>query len=308
MTITASLFSQQLQHFPRIEFQRLVMKHNAEAHAKGFGCWTQFVSMMFCQLAQADSLRQICLGLKNCVGKLRHLGVFSAPNKSTLSYANCNRPAALYEDLFYQTLSHFRSQGGLGHRKSKFRFKNKLMSFDSSTISLCLSLFPWASYRKAKGGVKIHVLLDHDDYMPSFVSLTTARKHDAPVACSLHLNQGSIIALDRGYNDYAWYRQLTEQGVFFVTRLKSNATYTVIKSFPVPKKRTIISDEHIRRTGVKAQKWCNFTLRKIVVWDAEHEREIVLLTNHLDFGATTIAAIYKIAGRSNCFSKHSNRT
>ena len=149
----ASLFNQLLQHFPRTEFATLVKKNDAERCAKGFGCWTQLVSMLFCQLAHADSLREICNGLGCCVGKLVHLGITKAPNKSTLSYANEHRPAKLYEDLFFTALARFRDEEGLGARKKKFRFKNKLLSLDSTTISLCLELFPWAKFRRAKGGV-----------------------------------------------------------------------------------------------------------------------------------------------------------
>src|SRR4051794_20808053 len=138
----ASLFNQLLQHFPRMEFGALVKENNAERCAKGFGCWTQLVSMLFCQLAHADSLREICNGLGCCLGKLVHLGITKAPNKSTLSYANEHRPAKLYEDLFYTALQRFRNEGGLGPRKKKFRFKNKLLSLDSITISLCLELVP----------------------------------------------------------------------------------------------------------------------------------------------------------------------
>jgi hypothetical protein len=143
--------------------------------------------MLFCQLARADSLREICGGLSCCLGKLVHLGVGKAPKKSTLSYANEHRPAALYEDLFWSALKRFREQGGIGARKKKFRFRNKLLSLDSTTISLCLSLFPWAEFRRAKGGVKAHVLLDHDDYMPSYVLITEATCHDMKAARLLNL-------------------------------------------------------------------------------------------------------------------------
>lgn len=289
----ASLFSQLLQHFPRTEFQRLVRKHGAERGAKGFTCWTQFIAMLFCHLGRADSLREICGGLACCLGKLNHLGVFTAPNKSTLSYANANRPAELYEDLFWATADRLRSSGGLGRRKKKFRFKNKLLSLDSTTISLCLSLFPWARFRRAKGGVKVHVLLDHDDYMPSYVLITEASKHDRVGARFLDLNPGSIIAFDRAYNDYKLFAKWTRLSVYFVTRAKSNANFDVMKSRPVPKRSNVLSDETVRLSGVGAWEKCPHLLRRIVVWDAENEREIVLLTNHLDFGATTLAGIYK---------------
>jgi len=167
MVRTASLFSQLLQEVPRDVFTKLVREHQAERNAKGFTCWTQFTAMLFCQLARADSLRKICNGLACCLGKLVHLGIPRGPSKSNLSYANAHRPAALFEELFWTVSAHFREQRRFGGRKHKFRFKNKLLSLDSTTLSLCLNLFPWAQFRRAKGAVKVHVLLDHDDYMPS---------------------------------------------------------------------------------------------------------------------------------------------
>jgi hypothetical protein len=293
MLQAASLFNQLLQHFPRTEFASLVKKHQAERAAKGFTCWTQFVAMTFCQLAHADSLREICNGLACSEGKLVHLGITNAPNKSTLSYANEHRPAALFEDLFYTSLNRFRSQQGMGARKAKFRFKNKLLSLDSTTISLCLDLFPWAKFRRAKGGVKAHVLLDHDDYLPSYVLITEAKKSDVRIAQSLDLNAGSIVAMDRGYNDYALFGKWDGRGVFFVTRLKDNAAYEVVESAIGPLPRNILADELIRFTGAKAVKDYPHPIRRVVVWDPINEREIVLLTNLLHFGPTTIAAIYK---------------
>lgn len=293
MIKVASLFSQLLHHFPRTEFAHLVTKHGAEHRAKGFTCWTQLVAMLFCHLAHADSLREICGGLACCQGKLRHLGIGTAPNKSTLSYANKHRPASLYEDLFWTMLQRFRNSGSLGNRKRKFRFKNKLLSLDSTTISLCLSLFPWAQYRRAKGGVKVHVLLDHDDYMPSFIRLTEAKRHDRTVAHDFHLKPGSIVALDRAYNDYKLFSYWTLNKVFFVTRQKENAVYEVVEERRLPQNRSILKDQIIKLTGVDAEKKCPHLLRRIVVWDKVKEREIILLTNHLEFGSTTIAAIYK---------------
>ena len=293
MLQVASLFNQLLHHFPRTEFAALVKKHSAEYAAKGFTCWTQFVAMLYCQVAHVDSLREICNGLACSEGKLVHLGVLNAPNKSTLSYANEHRPAALYEELFYTSLNRFRGQQGMGIRKAKFRFKNKLLSLDSTTISLCLDLFPWAEFRRAKGGVKAHVLLDHDDYLPSYVLITEAKKSDVRIAQALDLNPGSIVAMDRAYNDYALFGKWTQRKVFFVTRLKENAVYKVVESAIGPLPKNILADERIRFTGAKAEKNCPHLMRRVVVWDDLNEREIVLLTNLLQFGATTIAAIYK---------------
>ena len=303
MVKTASLFSQLLQQVPRNEFAALVNKHQGERNAKGFTCWAQFTAMLFCQLAHADSLRDICNGLACCLGKLTHLGIARGPSKSNLSYANAHRPAAIFEDLFWTMTERFRAQSHLGSRKHKFRFKNKLLSLDSTTITLCLNLFPWAQFRRAKGGVKAHVLLDHDDYMPSYVLISKAKMHDAKVLALLRLNAGSIVAMDRAYNDYKQFARWTEAGVYFVTRMKDNAVYEVVEERDVPLYRNILSDEIILLTGAQAQKKCPHKLRRIVVWDADNEREIVLLTNHLDFGATTIADIYKERWQIELFFK-----
>jgi hypothetical protein len=289
----ASLFNQLLQHFPRSEFSALVRKHGAERGAKGFSCWTQLVSMLFCQLAHADSLREICNGLGCCLGKLVHLGIGKAPNKSTLSYANEHRPATLYEDLFYTALQRFRDEKGLGPRNQKFRFRNKLLSLDSTTITLCLEMFPWANFRRSKGGVKAHVLLDHDDYLPRYVLVTEAGRSDVKMAGAFPLNPGSIVVMDRGYNDYALFGKWTAEEIYFVTRLKENAAFELAQECAVPQHRNILSDQLIRFSGDKAQKDCPCLLRRLVVWDDVNGREIALLTNLLAFGATTIAAIYK---------------
>src|ERR1017187_9612310 len=154
-------------------------------------------------------------------------------------------------------------------------------------------LVPLGQVPPAKGGVKAHVLLDHDDYLPSYVLITEAKKSDVRMAQSLDLNAGSIVAMDRGYNDYALFGKWTDRGVFFVTRLKDNAAYEVIESAMGPLPRNILADELIRFTGAQAVKDCPHLMRRVVVWDPIHEREIVLLSNLLPFGPTTIAAIYK---------------
>ena len=308
MVKVTSLFSQLLSHFPRADFYRLVATHQAERNAKGFTCWTQFVAMLFCQLAHADSLRDISNGLRCCLGKLKHLGISRAPSHSTLSYANAHRPAEFYQNLYFAAYNHFQANGGLGSRKTKFRFKNKLLSFDSTTISLCLSLFPWAKFRKAKGGVKVHTGLDHDSYAPTFISITEAKQHDVRAIRLLSVNPGSILVFDMGYTDYTLYGKWTAQGVFFVTRMKDNAVYRVVKNLPVPQHRNILSDQIIRLTGVNAADKCPHDLRRIVVWDEENKREIVLLTNHLDFGSTTIAAIYKDRWEIELFFKALKQT
>jgi hypothetical protein len=270
-----------------------VKKHAAERAAKGFTCWTQFVSMLFCQLGRADSLREICNGLGCCLGRLVHVGITHAPRRSTLSYANEHRPAALFEELFWTASARSREQQALGGKKHKFRFKNTLLSLDPTTISLCLTMFPWAKFRRAKGGVKAHVLLDHDDYLPAYVLLTEAKRSDVKLADSFRLNPGSIVAIDRGYIDYALFARWSMAGVFFVTRLKDNAAFEVVEECQIPANRNIRADPLIRLTGTRAQADYPELLRRVVVWDADNECEIVLPTNLLEFAATPIAAIYK---------------
>lgn len=163
-----SIFSQLLQLFPRMEFEQAVRDHKAEYQARGFTCWGQFVAMLFCQLGRAYTLREICGGLASCEGKLKHLGLPDAPKKSTLAYANEHRPWSLYQTIFQQLLAKCQiAIAGRGQNR-KFRFKNKLVSLDSSVIDLSLKLFDWAKFRRTKGAVKLHLLLDHDGYLPSF--------------------------------------------------------------------------------------------------------------------------------------------
>ena len=296
----ASLFSQLLSLFNRTDFAYLAREHEMERYAKGFTTWTHFVAMLFCQVAQAKSLREICGGLASTIGKLKHLGVFKAPKKSTLSYANKHRSWEFFRDLFYQTLETcHRAFSG----KRRFRFKNKLLSLDSTTISLCLNLFPWAKFRRKKGAVKLHLLLDHDGYFPTFAHVTEGAQHDVKAARLLSLAPDSIVAMDRGYIDYSLLGHWTEKEIYFVTRLKENADYEVVEELPVPKNRNIISDQIIRLTGINTKKKYPYALRRVAVWDEENAREIVLLTNHLEFGATTISAIYKDRWQIELFFK-----
>jgi hypothetical protein len=291
MSYNTSLFGQILKIIPASTFARAVRETRAERHSKGFSSWDQFVAMLFCQFTQSKSLREVSDGLRVTCGKLNHLRVASAPPKSTLAYANAHRPWQLYERLFMNLLAacHNESPG----KKRKFRFKNPLFSLDATTIDLCLSLFPWAKFRQTKGAVKLHLLLDHDGYLPSFAVITEGAVHEVNVARELVLPVGSIVAMDRGYNDYALFERWTQQGVYFVTRQKENAAYEVVEEYALPQNSNIRADQNIRLTSAKGMKTCPSTLRRVVVWDEQNEREIVLLTNHLGFGSTTIAAIYK---------------
>ncbi|HRS32823.1 MAG TPA: IS4 family transposase, partial [Rectinema sp.] len=208
-----------------------------------------------------------------------------------LSYANVHRPWEMYRDLFYLLLERYR--GTITGRKRKFRFRNKLLSLDSTTISLCLSMFPWAQFRQAKGAVKLHLLLDHDGYLPSYAYISNGKKHDVTVARKVPLSKGSIVTMDRGYNDYSLFSSWTRSGIYFVTRMKDNAVFNVVKEREIQPHSTILADQFIRFTGLGAWEKCPHILRRVVVWDDVHNEEIVLLTNHFSLVASTISAIYK---------------
>ena len=300
MVRCASLFSQVVGLFNRREFYQLVIEHGAERYSKGYSSWDHFVAMLFCQLAQAKSLREICGGLACTMGKLRHLGMKDAPKKSTLSYANTHRPWQMFRDLFYRTLG---ICAMTAPKNRKFRFKNKLLSLDSTIIALCLSLFPWAEFRRTKGAVKLHLLLDHDGYLPTYAYVSNGKKHDVTIAKKIPLSPGSIVTMDRGYNDYKLFASWTENQIYFVTRMKDNADYQVVEEKLIPITGNVLSDQMIRFTGFYAQKNCPHILRRVVAWDSEKEREIVLLTNHLKFGANTISAIYKDRWQIELFFK-----
>ena len=300
MSRFCSMFSQLLKLFPRLEFEAAVKRTRAERHARGFGCWDQFVAMLFCQLGRAHSLREICAGLASCEGKLNHLALTTAPSRSTLAYANAHRPWELYEEVFHRLLDRCRP---LGEGRRKFRFKNKLVSLDSSVIDLCAKLFDWAKFRRTKGAVKLHLLLDHDGYLPSVVVLTDGRCHDVRVARELKFDEGTIVVIDRGYVDFAWFGRLTAQGVFFVTRMKEGTVYEVVEKRRVPDNSLVVRDEVIQLTGPRARKDCPQRLRRIEYFSEQTAEKLVFLTNHLEFGATTIARIYRDRWQIELFFK-----
>ena len=303
-----SIFSQVLKLFSRGDFEKAVKEHKAERHARGFTSWGQFMAMLFCQLGHAHSLREICGGLACCEGQLKHLGVPLAPKKSTLAYANEHRPWQLYQTVFEQTLSKCRelvaSQGG----RKKFRFKNKLMSLDGSIIDLSVSMFDWAKFRQTKGAIKLHLLLDHDGYLPSFGVVTEGKTSEIKVARTLRFDSGTILAIDRGYVDYEWFRELTQEEVYFVTRMKEKAVYEVKAELEVPQGRNVVSDQIICFPRLAREGEEPVLFRRVEIWDEEKQESIVFLTNLLEFGATTIAAIFKDRWQVELFFKALKQT
>lgn len=297
MRYSTSLFAQILQLIDKKAFFRAVRQTGAERGAKGFASWDQCVAMLFCQLAQCKSLREITDGLKVTCGKLNHLGLCTAPARSTLSYANAHRPQELFERLFYEQLGLL--QGASPGKSGKFRFKSKLFSLDATVIDLCLGLFPWAAFRQTKGAVKLHLLLDHDGYLPTFAHITEGKVHEVNIAHSLSLPKGSIVAVDRGYIDFALFEKWEQEGVFFVTRAKSNMDYTVLDSFAVADGNAVLFDRTIQLDNPKHP----LTLRLVTVWDEANERELELVTNNFALSSATIGAIYKDRWQIELFFK-----
>ncbi len=301
MKRVCSIFSQILQWFPRLEFEAGVREHKAERHARGFTCWQQFVAMLFCQLGHAQSLREICGGLAATEGKLRHLGILDCPKATTLSYANAHRPWQLYQSVFYTTLERCRAEA-LTRGQRKFRFKHKLLSLDASMVELCAESFDWAKYKRTKGALKLHLVLDHDGYLPCYAVMTEGKTADVTEARKMRFEPGTLLVLDRGYSDYDWWLKLTRAGVNFVTRLKDSASYGVVEYRPVPENSNIVRDEVIvlvsqQEVGPEAR------LRRIEVWVEEKNESMVFVTNNLKLAARTIARIYKERWQIELFFK-----
>jgi hypothetical protein len=284
--------------FPREQFQQAVQKHEAERHARGFTCWGQFVAMLFCQLGAARSLREICNGLAASEGKLRHLGIALAPSRSTLAYANEHRPWQLYQTVFSDLLQRCYS---VASGKKKFRFKNKLLSLDSTSIDLCASLFDWAKYKRTKGAAKLHLLLDNEGYLPCFACITDGKQHDVTVGRRLRFQPGTIVVFDKGYVDYQWWEQMCADGVYFVTRFKRDLHIQEVAEREVPPQSNVRRDQDIAITPYR--KDFTLKLRLVTIWDEEKQEEITFLTNHLKFGPTTIARIYKERWQIELFFK-----
>ena len=286
MSQFSSVFSQILKLFPRAEFAEIVNRHEGDRGAKGFTCWTQFVAMIFCQLGRAQSLREITDGLRSCEGKLQHLGI-EAPARSTLAYANEHRPWQIYRDVFGALLGRCRALAP-GHG---FRFKNKLYSLDATTITLCASMFDWARYKRRKGGVKVHLVLDHDGYLPTYAVIREAKVFDLEVARRLDFPADSIVVFDRAYNDFRFFYDLSVRDIFFVTRMKEATRFTIIEEREPPARCSVIRDQTIllakQFEGVAAQ-----PLRLVVVRN-DHGEEISFLTNIFHLSARTIAQIYR---------------
>lgn len=287
-----TLFSQILSLIPGHVFSSLARRHKTGRSSRQFGFKEQFTVMAFIQLAARCSLRDGLRCLAAVGKRLYHLGLHSIA-RSTVCDANRDRPAAFFQDLFSVMYQRCLTSAP----NHKFRFKSKLFSLDSTTISLCLKVFPWAAFRRGKAGVKMHTLLDHDGHIPAFVAVTDAKAHDRKAASLLNLPKGSIVVFDKAYNSYAWFQALTDSGIFFVTRLKDNARYQVGQRRPVRRKTGLTSDQSIT---VK-RKNTTLALRRIGYRDPDSGKHFQFLTNNFRLAPKTIADIYKERWRIEIF-------
>ena len=288
-----TLFSQIISKLDRIKFSKLVKEKETDKHQKGFNSWTHLVSMLFCQFAKSQSVRDISNGLRSATGNLNHLGIERAPSKSTISYQNKNRDWELFRAYYYQLLGSLGQQAGF--RQVKFKIKTKIFLLDSTTISLCLSIFDWAKYKVAKGAVKMHTLLDFDSNLPAYVNITDGKTADNKGAYAIPLLKGSVIVADRFYNDFYLLNIWDSKGDYFVIRHKENIQYTVIKENKLPENRHqhILKDEIIELKNKSSKEKYPKRLRRVAVWDDVNMQVIELITNQMTWSCNTIGELYK---------------
>ena len=282
-----TLFHSMLNFIPRHQFAALENQYSTGRKSRKFSRWNQFTHLMFMQLTGRASLRDGIQSMNSRAKDLYHLGAKPVA-RATFADANNIRPASFYQALFEKMYQRCR----IVSPKHKFKFKNKLYSLDASVIDLSLGAFPWASFRRTKSAVKIHTLLDHSGFLPAFVSITDGKIHESKVAKSIRLAKGSIVVEDRAYTDYKWFCQLQENGIFFITRQKTNAVYRVTERRQVNKNQGLCSDQTIVLTGSKGH-LCPHPLRRIGYRDPETKKHYVFLTNNFKLSAKTIADIYK---------------
>lgn len=288
-----TLFSQIISKLDRIKFSKLVKEKETDKHQKGFDSWSHLISMLFCQFAKSQSVRDISNGLRSATGNLNHLGIGKAPSKSTISYQNKNRSWEIFRGYYYQLLGSLGQQTGF--RQVKFKIKSKIFLLDATTISLCLNIFDWAKYKTAKGAIKMHTLLDFDGNLPAYVNITDGKTADNKGAYDIPLLKRSVIVADRFYNDFSLLNIWDSSGVYFVIRHKENIQYRVIKENNLPENRHqhILKDEIIELKNKSSKEKYPKRLRRIAVWDDVNKQVIELITNHLTWTANTVGELYK---------------
>ncbi len=293
-----TVFSQILKLVPRHEFESLAKTHHQGRSFRTASRWSQFVCLSMAQLTGRNSLRDMVENVSAQAHRLYHLGSAKL-SRSNLSRINEDKPYELYEALFGQLLKRCQSHVP----EHQFTFKNKLYSLDASTIDLCLSMFPWAKFRSTKGAVKLHVGLNHQGYLPEFVTITEGNVADITIGRTLEFPKKSIVVIDRGYVDHLWYKRLTKNEIFFVTRLKVSAKYRVLKRHPINKTTGVTSDQTIQFVSKDKPYKCPIPLRRVGYRDPKTGKHYSFLTNNFELTAKTIADIYKSRWQVELFFK-----
>ena len=291
-------FQQLLKPLSRHEFEGLAKEHHRGQKLRSASRWDQFIGMAMSQFSGRQSLRDIQSNLEAQHHKLYHLGAKPIA-RTTLARLNEHQPAELYQALFYKLLNRCKQQPST----HKFRFKNPLYSLDASAIDLSLKLFPWAAHREDTANVKLSVGLNHGNMLPEFVALSDGNENDRIEVRKFDFPKGSIVAFDKGYVDYQWFKSLTDKGIFFVTRLRSKAVYKVVERKEVDKPKGVLSDQIIQLNSAHALKRGAPRLRRVGFRDKETGRYYQFLTNNFALSAATIAAIYKDRWQVELFFK-----
>lgn len=292
-----TIFGQLVQLLSRREFKKIVDSYQSDKYTKTMNCWQQLLILLFAQMKDLTSLRDIGTTIKSRKDRWESIGVTSAA-RTTLADANAGRTSKIFEELFYRFLNQCQRIAP----NHSFRVSMPVFSHDSTLIPLCLSVFPWARYRKRKGALKLHMLLDHNGYLPSFIRMTEGKCHDVNVVKKPEhsfpaLPPDSILTVDRGYIDYDWLHSLQKTGVLFIIRDKRNMAYRSTGQHAEPvESRGIINDELIEFTNFYEKKAYPDSLRRITyryVDTKGKEQVITVITNNMKHAASTIASLYK---------------
>lgn len=296
----AYVFSQFLRLLPRYEFQRIVDKYNGDYRTRQFKCWHQLNCMLFAHIRQEKSLRDIDIALNAHASKLYHIGIKQCP-KSTLADANERRDYRIYEEFAKTLMQHARRE--YAGTPLALDVDNAVYALDASVIDLTLSLFPWAKFRKTKGAIKLHAMIDLRGNIPAFLTITDGKVHDVKAAPQVPIEADGIYVVDRGYVDFAWLWSIHQTGAFFVTRLKTSIKWTRVVSHPVDKSLGLRSDQEILVASARLKKLYPERLRKISFRDEIQGRTLVFITNNFTLPAATIAALYKARWEIELFFK-----
>lgn len=294
-----TIFGELLKLVPRYQFDKAVQQYQGDRYVKSYTTWHQYITILFSQIKQKDSIRDIVTGWDAFESRWYHLGMKDI-RRSTFSDAHNRRDYQIFESLFYHLLSRCKDYTP----KHRFKFNNPLFSLDASVIDLCLSVFPWAKFRKTKGAIKMHCLYDHSGALPTFLTITDGKRHDVTVAkkTDLPLSPDSIISIDRAYIDFKWLNLLDENRVWFVTRAKSNMDYVITGQHPVSGKG-VRKDQAILLNGPRTKTYYQKELRLIEFYDEDTKKHLTFLTNNRKLAASTIAAIYKSRWQIELFFK-----